>query len=104
MSAMRTAAILLVLAAGFSCTEPPRTAQFDQAISGLAHLHSWHPTSQGRGQYGYDAILGRVPDILPFLVDHLTDETPTAIFDRETGRNPTVSDACLLILLHLTNR
>lgn len=98
---MRKAASLLVLLA--ACAEPPKTGQMDHVITGLAHLHSWNPEQQAEGQYGYDAVIGRIPDILPLLVNHLTDPTPTAIYDDLSGRNPTVGDVCFLILLRAMN-
>ena len=57
---------------------------------------------QGRGHYAYDAVMGFGPEILPILVAHLTDETPTAIYDDMSRRNPKVSDVAFLMLLDLT--
>src|SRR5258706_12661001 len=91
---------LLLAAAG--CQEPPRIAQMDDLVSGLAHLHQWDVAMQGKGHYAYDAVMGYGREIYPVLVSHLTDETPTAIYEKMTDRNPTVSDAVFLMLLELT--
>jgi hypothetical protein len=97
---MRRWTWLLVLAAG--CTEPPKTGQMVQTISGLAHLHSWDPTTQGRGQYAYDAVMGWGPEIVPSLVATITDETPTAIHDDLSGRTVPVGDVCFLMALQIS--
>lgn len=85
-----------------TCQEPPRVAQMDDLVSGLSHLHAWDPHMQGKGHYAYDAVMGYGKDIYPVLVAHLTDETPTAIRDKMSDRNPKVSDAVFLMLLELT--
>jgi hypothetical protein len=46
--------------------------------------------------------MGSGPAILPSLVAHLTDETPTAIYEDVTQRNPKVCDVAFLMLLTLT--
>jgi len=100
---MKTAVMfagVLLLSAG--CQEPPRTGQMDSLVAGLAHLHEWDVAMQGRGQYAYDAVMGYGKDILPVLAAHLTDDTPTAIYDKMSDRNPKVSDAAFLMLLSLT--
>lgn len=99
---MRRSAAVLLLMAG--CAEPPKTGQMEQAISGLEHLHSWDPVMQGRGQYAYDAVLSWGPEILPLLVEHISDETPTAIHDDFSGRTAKVGDVCFLIALRLSGR
>jgi len=93
------AALLLPAA---SCIEPPKHGQMEQAISGLAHLHSWDPGTQARGQYAYDAVMSWGPEILPALVAHLTDETPTAIRDEISGRTVVVGDVCFLLALQIS--
>jgi hypothetical protein len=93
---------VLLLAAG--CVEPPKTGQMEQAISGLAHLHSWDPGTQARGQYAYDAVMSWGPEILPALVAHIPDETPTALRDDLSGRTAVVGDVCFLMALQLSNR
>ena len=101
---MRTLFVVLaaVLAMGATCQEPPSVGQMDSLVSGLAHLHTWDKNMQGKGQYAYDAVMGYGKDIFPVLVAHLTDETPTAIRDEVSSRNPKVSDAAFLMLLDLT--
>src|SRR6185295_17573821 len=99
---IRTLALGLALAAAAGCAEPPRTAQMDDLVSGLAHLHSWDKHMQAKGHYAYDAVMGYGPEILPVMVAHLTDETPTAIYEKMTERNPKVCDAVFLMLLELT--
>jgi hypothetical protein len=84
------------------CQEPPRTGQMDDLVSGLAHLHEWDAAMQARGHYAYDRVMAYGPEILPVLVAHLTDETPTAIYEKVSQRNPSVADATFLILLQLT--
>jgi len=59
---------------------------------------------QGRGHYAYDAVMGYGPDILPIMVAHLTDDTPTAIREELSDRTAKVSDAVFLMLLQMTKR
>jgi len=101
---MRTPYVVVaaLLALGATCQEPPRVGQMDALVAGLAHLHVWDKDMQGKGQYAYDAVMGYGKDIYPVLVAHLTDETPTAIRDEISSRNPKVSDAAFLMLLDLT--
>jgi hypothetical protein len=94
--------LLVLLAPG--CQEPPQTARMDDMVAGLAHLTQWHPHMMGKGQLSFDAIMGYGPDMYPVLIDHLLDETPTAIFDEMSRRNPMVCDVVLLMLLELTHR
>jgi hypothetical protein len=91
-----------VLALGTACSEPPKVARMDVLVEGLAHLHTWDKHMQGKGQYSYDSIMGWGPEILPVLVAHLTNETPTAIRDEMSNRNPKISDAVFFMLLELT--
>jgi hypothetical protein len=91
----------LVLGA-LGCAEPPRANQYDEIVSSLAHVSKWDPVMQARGHYAYDRVVGAGPDILPALVAHLTDETPTAIYEEVTRRNPKVCDLSFLILLTVT--
>jgi hypothetical protein len=101
----RIAALTLLLALPFSvgCPEPPKLAQMDELVSTLSHLKEWDPIMQAKGQLGYDSIMGYGPDMHPVLVDHLTDETVTAIYDEISGRNPKICDLVLLMLLQLTH-
>jgi hypothetical protein len=96
------ALVALLLLPAASCQEPPRTGQMDSLVSGLAHLHEWDVAMQGKGHYAYDAVMGYGPDILPVMVAHLTDDTPTAIHEDLSDRTAKVSDAVFLMLLQLT--
>lgn len=98
---MRKAALLLAMAAA-GCQEPPKTGQYESAVRGLADLHTWDPGMQAQGQYAYDVVVGSVPDVFPVLVSHLTDETPTAIYEKAFGIQVTISDVCFMILLRVT--
>jgi len=102
----RIAALTLLLALPFSvgCPEPPKIAQMDDMIAGLSHLKTWDPYMMGKGDLSFESVMGYGPDIYPVMIDHLTDESPTAIYDEVSGRNPRVSDAILLMLLELTHR
>jgi len=94
----------LVVAGLAGCAEPPRANQYEEIVSSLAHLQKWDAVMQGRGHYAYDRVVGAGPEILPTLIAHLTDETPTAIYEEVTQRNPKVCDVSLLILLTVTKR
>ena len=98
------AAILLaaVPLATTGCPEPPKLPQMDDMVQSLNTLRVWDQYMQGKGHLGYDSIMGYGPEIYPVLVDHLTDETPTAIYDEVSGRNPKICEAVLLMLLTLT--
>lgn len=74
----------------------------DNLVSDLASIHLWDPAMQGKGQYAYDAVMGYGSEILPVLADHLVDETPTAIYDEVSKRNPKLSDVAFFMLLELT--
>ncbi|MBI3857850.1 MAG: hypothetical protein HY293_19385 [Planctomycetes bacterium] len=91
---MKTPTVLLaaLLSTAAGCQEPPRVGQMDELVTSLAHLQKWDAAMQGRGHYAYDAVMGYGPEIYPILVAHLTDETPTAIYEDVTQRNPKVSD------------
>ncbi len=99
----RLAALTLLLALPFSvgCPEPPKLAQMDDMIAGLSHLKDWDTYMMGKGSLSFDSVMGYGPDIYPVLVDHLTDESPTAIYDEVSGRNPKVNDLIFLMLLEL---
>lgn len=101
MKALLACLAVLFLWSG-GCQEPPKTGQMDDIVRGLAHLHEWDPAMQGRGHYAYDAVMGYGPDILPVLISHLTDETPTAIYEEVSQRQAKVADAAFLMLLQLT--
>jgi hypothetical protein len=96
------AAASLLPAAG--CQEPPRVGQMDALVTDLASLRLWDGSMQGKGHYAYDAVMGWGPEIVPILVAHLTDETPTAIYEEMTQRNPKIADVAFLMLLELTKR
>jgi hypothetical protein len=98
----RCVALLTALALASCVVEPPKTGQMEAAIQGLSDLHKWDPVEQGKGFPAYDAVVGSGPDILHLLVEHLTDEKPTAIYDRLLDLKPNVGDVCLLILLRMT--
>ncbi|HLY11641.1 MAG TPA: hypothetical protein VKW04_20240 [Planctomycetota bacterium] len=94
--------VLLALAAG--CQEPPKTAQMDDRVTQLCNLHLWDRYMQAKGNVVYDSVMSYGPEIWPILVDHLADETPTAIEDEMSGRIPKVCDVALLMLLELTKK
>ncbi|MFN3486135.1 MAG: hypothetical protein ACK44W_11720 [Planctomycetota bacterium] len=95
--------VVLACVAAASCMEPSKAGQVELAVRGLADLHTWDPVRQGQGQYAYDVLMSSDPaDVIPALVAHLTDETPTAIHDRILDLRPAVGDVCLLMLLDLT--
>jgi hypothetical protein len=94
------AGVVILVAAG--CQEPPRANQMEEIVSSLANLHKWDPIMQARGHYAYDRVVGYGPEIFPALVAHLTDETPTAIYEEVTQRNPKICDVAFLILLTAT--
>lgn len=96
----RIAAGMLLLLAG--CAEPPKTGKMHLVVDGLADLHAWHPTEQGKGHFAYEAVVAYGPEIFPVLIDRLTDETSTKLEEPTFRIKPTVSDACFLILLRMT--
>src|SRR5882672_9327318 len=71
----------------------------DQIITGLVNLTKWDPVMMAKGEVTFDTVMGDAPDNFPLLIEHLVDETPTAIFDEMSGRNPKLCDVVLLILL-----
>ena len=91
--------VLPLILAG--CMEPPKYGQMEQATSALADLYKWDPQMRATGQLPYDSVMGNVPEVLPFLVDHLTDMTPTAIHEPLLDIRVTVSDVCFLMLLDI---
>ena len=91
---------VLLLTAG--CIEPPKTGRMEQMVQGMAHIYTWHPKQHAKGQAAYDSVLNAGPDILPVLVAHLTDETPTALFEPTSRRVPVIGDLCFLLLIKLT--
>jgi hypothetical protein len=99
-----TAALATALLLCSACAEPPKIGQMEELVTSLAHLHGWDPIMQGKGHYAYDAVMGYGPEIYPILVAHLTDETPTAVYDDISRRNPKISDVAFLMLLELTKR
>jgi len=99
---MFTALARLLFLGTVGCQEPPRANQYEEIVSSLAHLQKWDPVMQARGHYAYDRVVGAGPAILPTLVAHLTDETPTAIYEEVTQRNPKICDVSFLILLTVT--
>jgi len=95
----RTAALFLFLAA---CTEPPKTMQHETSVRGLLDLHTWSPSTEGQGQYGYDEVMSAGPEIFPSLIAHLTDETETKLYDAIVDRHVYLGDVCFYLLLRLT--
>ncbi len=102
MPAMRRAGWALLFLLPGACVEPSKGAQREQMVRGLADLHGWDARNQGKGQYAYDAVVSSWPRIGYTLAFHLTNETPTAIYEKLTGRNPVVGDVCFLMLLKLS--
>lgn len=94
-------ALLLLLAASCANTMDDNSGRMEYTVSNLSDLHSWDPQEQGSGQPAYDSVLGWGDEVLPVLVAHITDQRKTQIFEPQTGRNPTVGDACFFILLRL---
>jgi hypothetical protein len=90
---------LLWLMAAVGCPEPSKNAQLGQLVYDLNNLHTWDPTLKAQGQYPYDAILTCPPDIDHALAGAITDERPTAIHDRISGRTATVGDVAFLMIL-----
>jgi hypothetical protein len=95
--------ILLIACGAAGCQEPPRYGEMSSLISDLANMRVWDPTMQGKGYYAYDRVMGFGPDIYPVMVSHLINETPTAIYDEASHRNPCIADVVFLMLLELTN-
>ena len=91
--------VLPLLLAG--CLEPPKYGPMNQATSALTDLHHWDPQMKGAGQLPYDAVMGWGTDVLPILVDHLTDMNMTAIHEPTFDIQVTVSDVCFLMLLDI---
>lgn len=91
-----------VLLAG--CVEPPKTGQMEQSVMALADLYTWDPHTKAKGQASYDSVMGWGPEVLPHLVAHLTDMTPTAIYEPTFQIQVTIGDVCFLLLLDLTGR
>ncbi len=84
-----------------SCQEPPKHGQMDLAVRALADLHAWDPSTEAKGQASYDAIMGTGNDILPFLVAHVTDETPTMLYDKTFDITVTIGDVCFYMLIRM---
>jgi hypothetical protein len=97
---MRALAAVAVLGL-VSCQEPPKTGQMEAAVRALSDLHLWDPSTEARGQMSYDAIVSWGPEILPSLVAHLTDESPTMLYDRTFDITVTLGDVCFYLLLRL---
>jgi hypothetical protein len=102
MKRLFTLALALALPAALGCPEPPKTAQMDDQVTHLCNLQNWDQYMQAKGNPIYDSVMSYGPDIWPIMVDHLADETPTAIEDQMSGRVPKVCDVVLLMLLELT--
>ena len=99
---MKRSVVIMTLLLAAGCIEPPKTGRMEQVVQGLAHIHTWHPRQYAKGQVAYDSVLNAGPDIIPVLVAHLTDETPTALFEHRSRRVPVIGDLCFLLLLQLT--
>lgn len=97
---MRKLAALAALVLA-SCQEPPKSGQMDLVVRALADLHAWDPSTEAQGQASYDAVLGWGKEIWPFLVAHLTDETPTMLYDRAFDITVAVGDVCFFMLLRM---
>lgn len=91
--------VLAVAALLAGCMEPPKTLQMEQAVDGLSDLYAWDPATKARGQYSYDAIIMRLPEILPALVSHLTNPKLTKIDLQSFKIKVSIGDICLLMLL-----
>src|SRR5579862_8814115 len=104
MRRLFAALLLLPLPVGTGCQEPPKTAQMDDMVSSLCNLNTWDRYMMAKGNGTFDQVMGAGPDIYPVLIDHLADETETAIEDEMTGRKPKVCDLVLLMLLELMHR
>jgi hypothetical protein len=102
---MRTRFAILALGAlsvTSSCQEPPKTGKMDEAVRGLAHLHSWDPSTEAQGNLSYDIVMGWGKEIIPVLIAHLTDETPTLLYDKTFDITVVLGDVCFYLLLKLT--
>ena len=95
----RTARTLGLLLALGGCMEPSKQGQFQQLVYDLNVLHTWDEARKAQGQYPYDQIMGCPVDVDHALAAHITDERPTAIYDRVSGRTVLVGDVAFLILL-----
>ena len=104
MRRLFAALLLLSLPLVPGCQEPPKTAAMDDKVTNLCNLRLWDANMQGKGNLYYDSVMGYGADIYPVMVDHLTDENVTAIYDEMSGRNPKVCDLVLLMLLELTHK
>ncbi len=93
---------VLILLGGAACQEPPKTGKMLHVVRGLVDLHTWDPATEGLGQYGYDAVMGAGPEVLLSLAAYLTDETPTALYDRVFEIRVSLGDVCFHMLLKLT--
>ena len=98
------AILLLSVPVATGCPEPPKIAQMDDMVANLSNLRNWDRYMQGKGNLSYDSVMGYGPDIYPVMIDHLTDETVTAIEDEMSGRTPKVCDVVLLMLLELMHK
>src|SRR5258708_28331774 len=98
------ATLLLACPLVTGCPEPPKIAQMDDMVASLNTLRIWDRYMQGKGNLSYDSVMGYGPDILPVLIDHLSDESVTAIEDEMSGRVPKVCDVVLLMLLELMHK
>jgi len=88
-----------LLLAATGCPEPAKHNQFAQLVYDLNVLHTWDPSSKARGQYPYDQIMGCPAEMDHSLAAAVTDERPTAIYDRISGRTALVGDVAFLMLL-----
>jgi len=104
MRRLFAATLLLAFPLVTGCPEPPKLAQMDDMVANLSNLRIWDRYMQGKGNLSYDSVMGYGPEIFPVLIDHLTDETVTAIEDEMSGRNPKVCDVVLLMLLELMHK
>jgi len=104
MRRLFAATLLLAFPLVTGCPEPPKLAQMDDMVANLCNLRIWDRYMQGKGNLSYDSVMGYGPDIYPVMIDHLTDETVTAIEDEMSGRVPKICDVVLLMLLELMHK
>ena len=95
------APLILIVLAG--CPEPPKTSRMHSVVDGLTHMTTWDPVRQGEGDVTYNTVLAFGPEVFPILIDRLTDDRKMELLREPTfGLNPSLADACFLILLKMT--
>jgi hypothetical protein len=104
MRRLFAAILVLAVPCALGCPEPPKTAMMDDMVATLCNLRTWDRYMMGKGNLSFDSVMGYGPEIWPILIDHLADETETAIEDEMTGRKPKVCDVVLLMLFELMHK